>query len=145
MRCPRRWFSFSLRTMFIVVTALCCYLAWEMSIVRQRQSLLAELRTKPGAQITTAETWLQFLSPGPAAPKMASIPRVRVWLGDEAIQSIGLARGFHQLNQERVVELKRAFPEANVYEYELPLEPCHPGCFPRGTLVETPEGPRPIE
>lgn len=23
--------------------------------------------------------------------------------------------------------------------------PCHPGCFPAGTLVETPAGPRPIE
>ncbi len=26
-----------------------------------------------------------------------------------------------------------------------PLEPCHPGCFPAGTLVATPEGARPIE
>jgi len=35
------------------------------------------------------------------------------------------------------------FPEAEVRE--VPLEPCHPGCFPRGTLVETPSGPRLIE
>lgn len=26
-----------------------------------------------------------------------------------------------------------------------PPEPCHPGCFPAGTLVATPDGPRPIE
>jgi hypothetical protein len=26
-----------------------------------------------------------------------------------------------------------------------PLEPCHPGCFPAGTLVATPDGLRPIE
>jgi hypothetical protein len=26
-----------------------------------------------------------------------------------------------------------------------PLEPCHPGCFPAGTVVATPEGARPIE
>lgn len=26
-----------------------------------------------------------------------------------------------------------------------PPEPCHPGCFPAGTPVATPEGPRPIE
>jgi hypothetical protein len=26
-----------------------------------------------------------------------------------------------------------------------PPPPCHPGCFPAGTLVATPEGPRPIE
>ena len=142
---PRRWFSFSLRTMFVVVTLLCCYLAWQMSIVRQRQSLLAELRTQPGAQVTTAAAWLQLLSPGPSQPKMATIPRVRIWLGDEAIQSIGLARGYHRLNQSHLDELKRTFPESNVHEYEMPLEPCHPGCFPRGTPVATPQGPRPIE
>jgi hypothetical protein len=27
----------------------------------------------------------------------------------------------------------------------VPNEPCHPGCFPAGTMVETPEGTRPIE
>jgi hypothetical protein len=26
-----------------------------------------------------------------------------------------------------------------------PPEPCHPGCFPAGTMIATPEGPRPIE
>jgi hypothetical protein len=25
------------------------------------------------------------------------------------------------------------------------LEPCHPGCFPAGTPVQTPDGPRPVE
>jgi hypothetical protein len=37
-------------------------------------------------------------------------------------------------------------------EYVIPLrlqvinvQPCHPGCFPAGTTVETPAGPRPIE
>src|SRR5690606_1173755 len=28
---------------------------------------------------------------------------------------------------------------------EFLFEPCHPGCFPVGTLVETSRGPRPIE
>jgi Pretoxin HINT domain len=30
-------------------------------------------------------------------------------------------------------------------ETRIPLEPCHPGCFPAGTLVVTPDGPRKIE
>jgi hypothetical protein len=34
---------------------------------------------------------------------------------------------------------------AKVTKDEKHLEPCHPGCFPAGTLVATPEGPRPIE
>ncbi len=28
---------------------------------------------------------------------------------------------------------------------ESPPPPCHPGCFPAGTLIDTPAGPRPIE
>src|SRR5687767_7035637 len=28
---------------------------------------------------------------------------------------------------------------------EVRTKPCHPGCFPAGTLVETPDGPRAIE
>ena len=143
---PRRWFSFSLRTMFILVTTLCCYLAWQMSIVRQRQSLLKELRTQPFVQVLTTEAWVKIQSPGPAGiGGAAHVPRTRQWLGDEAIQEISYARGYHHLNQTRIERLKKVFPEANVHEYEALMEPCHPGCFPRGTLVETPEGPRPIE
>ncbi len=142
---PRRWFSFSLRTMFVVVTALCCGLAWEMSIVRQRKVELRSLQTVPGVQVLTAETWLQLLSPGPVAPKMATIPRVREWLGDEAIQEISYDPRFHQHSKSDLSRIQRIFPEAELRETPLPLEPCHPGCFPRGTLVETPQGPRPIE
>jgi hypothetical protein len=36
------------------------------------------------------------------------------------------------------------FPEAAVRHAPLMI-PCHPGCFPTGTLVDTPQGPRPIE
>jgi hypothetical protein len=32
-----------------------------------------------------------------------------------------------------------------LHTVEIPTNPCHPGCFPRGTLVETPAGLRPIE
>ena len=34
---------------------------------------------------------------------------------------------------------------AQLHRNERPLEPCHPGCFPRGTLVDTPRGPQPID
>src|SRR5207249_922417 len=33
--------------------------------------------------------------------------------------------------------------KSNKQEY--PPPPCHPGCFPAGTAIATPEGPRPIE
>jgi hypothetical protein len=141
----RRWFSFSLRTMFILVTAICCWLAWESSVVRGRQALLRELRGRPAIQITTAEAQAQQLPPGATLPPAASIPLVRKWLGDRAIQEISYGSGYHNLSRADLDRIARTFPEAQLREYELPLEPCHPGCFPRGTLVDTPRGERAIE
>jgi hypothetical protein len=132
--------------MFTLVTALCCYLAWQMSIVRQRQSLLMELRTQPFVQVLTTDAWVKIQSPGPGGiVGAAHVPRTRQWLGDEAIQEISYARGYHHLNQAQIDRIKKVFAEANVHEYEALMEPCHPGCFPAGTLVQTPQGPRPIE
>jgi hypothetical protein len=141
---PHRWFRFSLRTMFILVTALCCWLAWESSIVRGRQAMLRELRPRPMIQITTADEWVQYAY-GSAPPPRARISLVRKWLGDQAIQEISYGRGFHNLTPEEIKRITRTFPEAKVHEFEVPLEPCHPGCFPRGTLVNTPDGPRAVE
>ena len=39
---PRRWFRFSLRTLFVVVTIVCVWVAFQVSWIRQRQKLLAE-------------------------------------------------------------------------------------------------------
>lgn len=141
----RRWFSFSLRTMFLLVTALCCWLAWESSVVRGRQALLRELRSRPGIQITLAEARAMQLPPGTVPPPAARVSLVRRWLGDQAIQEISYARGYHNLSPADLKRIARTFPEAELREHELALEPCHPGCFPRGTLVTTPEGERPIE
>jgi hypothetical protein len=39
---PRRWFRFSVRTLFVVVTALACWLGYELNWIRQRHAILAE-------------------------------------------------------------------------------------------------------
>lgn len=142
---PRRWFRFSLRTMFIVVTALCCWLAWECRVVRQRQALLREIRGNFIFQVTTADARTVHLPPGAPAPPAARIPLLRKWLGDEAIQEISYARGFSDPSQADLARIARIFPEAKLREHELALEPCHPGCFPHGTLVDTPHGQRAID
>jgi hypothetical protein len=43
-----------------------------------------------------------------------------------------------ELKVEAVIPLHRSPPP-------IPKQPCHPGCFPAGTIVETPSGARPIE
>lgn len=142
---PRRWLTFSLRTMFILVTLLCCWLGWESNIVRQRQSLVKELRTRPHFQVTTAQEWGKYSAPGSHTPKVASVSLVRRLLGDEAIQEIGYRTYSQPPPGDELARLARVFPEASVYEIPVPLEPCHPGCFPRGTLVDISRGRQLIE
>ena len=142
---PRRWFRFSLRTMFVVVTVLCVWLGWESSVVRQRQGVLKELRASPGFEITTAEEWAGRFPPNAPHPPPAKIALVRTWLGDKAIQEISYYRHFQGESNSLLRRAATTFPEAQVSEREIPLQPCHPGCFPSGTLVDTPVGPRLIE
>jgi hypothetical protein len=139
----RSWFRFSLRTLLVVMTALCCWLGWESSVVRGRKALLEEIKDVPGFSITTAAAYAERYPQGKSIPDLAKIPLVRRWLGDEAIQEIWSIRHYQGFSEELLARLTKAFPEAEFRE-SYP-EPCHPGCFPRGTLVETPLGPRAIE
>lgn len=140
----RRWpFSFSLRTLFVLVTVLCCWLGWEVSVVRQRRAVLKEAKANPAFQIVPAAAWRQRYSPGTPPTRVASIPRWRTWLGDEAIQEIVYFQYAQGYSETQLTRLKTTFPEAEAHE--IFPEPCHPGCFPLGTLVETPQGSRAIE
>ena len=38
----RRWFAFSLRTLFVVVTMFACWLGYELNWIRQRHEMLAK-------------------------------------------------------------------------------------------------------
>jgi hypothetical protein len=140
----RRWFRFSLRTMLIVVTALCVWLAWESSVVRERRELRREL-TESRFEFETAANWSQRIPLGASLEKPASVSLVRRLLGDEAIQHIWYVPHYQEPEEtkELLARLKRVFPEAELSERL--FEPCHPGCFPHGTFVETPAGRRRIE
>ncbi len=131
------WWSFRLWQLFAVMTLLCCYLAWQVSVVRSRDGLLLELEYS--LDVTTVAEW-QNAGGGHTTP--ASIPLVSRWLGDEPIQTIGY---YHHVSERDRRRLARMFPEAELAESDPPQEPCHPGCFPKGTLVQTPSGPRLIE
>lgn len=145
---PRpRWFRFSLRTMLVVITALCCYLGWESSIVRARKALLKELQLNPAFTVVTAEEWTRRYPSGghPSDQPPRSVSWVRRGLGDQAIQEVGYYSYYAESRQVDLARIRRVFPEAALRQDHPPQVPCHPGCFPRGTLVETPQGPRLIE
>ena len=139
---PRRWLTFSLRTMFIVVTLLCSWLGCESSVVRQRRAALQDLRNRPSIQITTARQSADNFPRGVPASPRASVSIVRRLLGDEAIYEIGISSHYQSLSEEDRNRLARIFPEARIHEIHYDnhlMEPCHPGCFPRGTLVDSPQ------
>ncbi len=134
----RSWFSIRLRTLMFLVTILCIWLALQLNQVRERQRARRELSGQ--FEFTTAESYAAMYVSTPPEP-VASIPWSRRLFGDEAVQQIWYSHG--EPTPETIARAARIFPEASVSE--IPLEPCHPGCFPRGTLVETPNGPRSIE
>ena len=142
---PRRWFRFSLRTLLVLVTLVACWLGWEASVVRGRKQLMKEMELRPGVRFLTSDLYLFYMGQGTPPKAVARVSQLRRWLGDKAIQEIEYQRGFHNLSPQEVATLARTFPEAIVHETDPPMIPCHPGCFPRGTLVETPAGLRPIE
>jgi hypothetical protein len=142
---PRRtWLRFSLRTLLLITTLLCVWLGYETSQVRSRKALRAELTAKKTFNFVTADEYAQrYALIGRKPDKVARISPLRKLLGDEPIQEIWVTswwQGFSEDDRRRALE---AFPEAEQHE-SLP-EPCHPGCFPAGTLVETTSGPRSIE
>lgn len=142
---PRpHWFRFRLWQVFALTTVLCVYLGWQVGIVRSRAAFIKELRAD-GVQVTTvSQLETNYLAILAARERPAAIPFTRRLLGDEAVQYIGYYSP-PGIGAERVAQIRRTFPEAVVTQHERPLEPCHPGCFPHGTLVETPDGPRLIE
>jgi hypothetical protein len=141
-----RWFRFSLRSLFIIVTVLGCWLGWESSVVRQRKALLKKLDASIAFELTTAEEWQRrYINGPPPGEPVAKVRLVRRWLGDVAIQEIGYYEHIYSASSAELSQAKRVFPEARLRPRDPPLEPCHPGCFPRGTLVETLQGRRLIE
>jgi hypothetical protein len=102
----RRWFQFGLGTMFVVVTAVAVWLAWELSYIRERQAFLASLQHK-NAEVTDNRTTWTFTHPPRAVPP--EIPLWRRWLGDRAVDAIDLPPKWSASDRQMA---KALFPEA---------------------------------
>lgn len=136
------WRSFSLRTLLIAVTVCCCFLGYEVNVVRQRKAKLREFQTRYYIEVTMAADYLARHSGISPPSDLAGVSTLRRWLGDEAIQRVGYNPGV--VDQAKLSAMRRWFPEAS-FVAERPMEPCHPGCFPWGTKIETAKGLREVE
>jgi hypothetical protein len=95
----RRWFrfAFSLRSLFVVVTLCCCWLAYQLNWIRQRH-----------AYLKTSGTWEEPLNYGPIPEPRPPWPLG--WFGERGEIWVGRPKGMSQADAERV---GRLFPESN--------------------------------
>ena len=93
MKLPR----FSLRLLLVAVAVLCAWLAWERSVVQERQAVLTKRRA-----------WGV-----PASSSRARIPLHRVWFGDRAMDQLWVPANS---SRSEVQRLSRLFPEARILD-----------------------------
>ena len=101
---PRRWFRFSLRTMFLLVTVLCVWLGWHSSAVQERHAVMMMISAKGGLAHSPAN----FMYPGPFQSQ------IRFALGDVPLQKHFFLADDRGFTPEETSRIQRAFSEATV-------------------------------
>src|SRR4051794_285454 len=96
----RRWFSFSLRTLFVVVTVVGVYLGWQLRIVRERKAVLAEIsRVCQGSygftfldleSLESSPNPLIHQTYGVGDREYARVSRIRRLLGDQSLVELNV-------------------------------------------------------
>jgi hypothetical protein len=110
---PRRWFRYSLRTMFVVVTVFALWLGWELKFIRDRKAMQTWLKENGGSVMSVDEGY-QIAGHWGGGFVPPSIPWWRRMLGDEPIPSVGLPREEPKYKDR----CSLLFPEAEIYDYD---------------------------
>jgi hypothetical protein len=105
----RRWFRFSLRTLFVLVTVLCIWLGHSLTWIRQRHTVFH--RHHPA---------LRSMSRNGIRTDHANAPWSIRLLGEPGAVAILLKRGTSAAERERIQQL---FPEAEIYNLNFPGNP----------------------
>ena len=107
----RSWFSYSLRTLFIVVTLFACWLGWNVHLVNERERVQRDIAWRGATFLTPAfharrNIWNPKLAPQKPLPTLLS------FFGAKPFGSIVLPRDeFTEAERQRV---QAVFPEAEV-------------------------------
>jgi hypothetical protein len=103
----RRWFRFSLRTLFVAVTVFAIWLGLELKFIRERRDFL-ETRDRNVEADGLSDVFIYEFG---TKPKSWPIPFWRRWLGDETRELIVLWSNSTDADRQRAAEL---FPEAQI-------------------------------
>jgi hypothetical protein len=104
----RLWFSYSLQTLFVLVTVFAVWLGWEQHIVRARRLLKTATESGGGRVFSYDPEY-------PLNAKVPTIPIWRTWCEDVVIDEIALTEGTDSDEQQRI---QSWFPEARVCRME---------------------------
>jgi hypothetical protein len=118
----RRWLRFSLRTLFVMVTMLCCVVAWlfyAVRWIRERHDALAHLHIgsyagSAGAVCNNVPIDVDQIT---SAARDAKPPWSIRLLGEAGVGTIAVYGPQHALIAEN---LRRLFPEASVRSQDAP-------------------------
>jgi hypothetical protein len=112
----RRWFRFSLGTMFLVTTSVAVWLGWELRFIRERKSKLEPLSAADYYRASDFDKdAIAFVSANVGYKKRVAIPWSRSWLGDEPMLCIFLTPDKPPSEEE----MRKLFPEAVIVMYEV--------------------------
>ena len=108
---PRRhWFRFSLRTLFVLVTLVACWLGWQMKFIRDRKEMRAWIVAN-GGNIGNSDD-LFFDDPfGESEVSARQVSWLRHLLGDKGVDYIELSSEHSEPVCQRIAKL---FPESKI-------------------------------
>jgi hypothetical protein len=120
---PKRRWTYSLRTMFVVVTVVASWLGWNVHVVHQRQAMWRAIREEDEYRrriMSSLDQWggfpylrIEYAQHSPTVP--TPLPLIRRLLGDEPRFRI------ERNTKLDAVDTKQLFPEAEIiYHLESP-------------------------
>ena len=118
---PKRWFRYSLRTLFVVVTVLCLWMAWNANLVQKRKHLIRWADTKgvrfnpwiASNKLPPPEEGLSYAPRSGRAPQTTGIGWFRrTLLADRPVETIFIPGVWR--NEIEARQIDEAFPEAEI-------------------------------
>jgi hypothetical protein len=116
----RRWFQWSLRTLFVVVTVVAVFLAYHINWIRQRDNFIVDELAAYKRSHPSRDPWPVRNSKGVSGLRSHRAPGALWLFGEEGLVNVNVrvdglpAEGLSVRDWERIQLARRLFPEAGI-------------------------------